>query len=435
LKRKIAILTLLAGVAAAVVAMSATSAPTSLGAPQTDPAGLIDLPAGYTYTDLYHSCEPGTQSTEDGTVWPMPDDPDANVVFPKPGGGYWLLSNHELTDPRDPFQGDAGKCHVTERTPGDDDSDGWGSVSRITLAQDGTTVLERELITTGLHDLCAGSETPWKTYLTNEEFPFVVDPQKRSGWVWEIDPATGKATRATGMGWFSHEQEARVGKAWVLTDDRGNNQYLYKFVPDRANDLTTGNLYGLVFNRATNTGHWVGPLDPLNPEADMITKAGPPSATNSFSKAEGMVTGPNGESVTFSESGAGADPGRIFVLTDVNQEEVHGYTLVQGNFARLGRPDNLRYTDAGDLFIMEDHSASDFGRGNTGNVNQIWVLPRGQQGAENLILFAQMSDEPTGPWFSNDNHLLYLSVQAEQPRVGHVIAIRAPQSFNQPYDR
>jgi secreted PhoX family phosphatase len=308
-------------------------------------------------------------------------------------------------------------------------------VSRITLAQDGTTVLKKELITTGLHDLCAGGQTPWKTYLTNEEFPFVVDPQKRSGWVWEIDPATGQATRATGMGWFSHEQEARVGNAWVLTNDRGNSQYLYKFVPDRANDLTTGSLYGLVFDRATNTGHWVGPLDPFNPEADMVTKAGPPNATNSFSKAEGMVPGPAGDSVTFSESGVGADPGRVFVLTDVNQNEVHGYTLVEGDFARLGRPDNLRYTDAGDLFIMEDHSASDFARGPTGNVNQVWVLPRGQQGAANLILFAQMKDEPTGPWFSNDNHLLYLSVQAESPRLSHVIAIRAPQTFNQPYDR
>jgi uncharacterized protein len=430
-RKRLAVLSLVSlGLVAASLAAFAQPA----GALVSDPAGLIDLPAGYTYEDLYVACEPGTQSTEDGTVWPMPDDPDANVVFSKPGGGYWLLSNHELTDPRDPFQGDAGKCAVTERTPGDDDSDGWGSISRITLAQDGTTVLKKELITTGLHDLCAGAQTPWKTYLTNEEFPFVVDPDKRSGWVWEVDPATGKATRATGMGWFSHEQEARVGKAWVLTDDRGNNQYMYKFVPDRANDLTSGKLYGLNFNRVTNSGQWIGPLNPLAPEADMAARVGPPNSTNSFSKAEGIVPGPTGDSVTFSESGAGSDPGRIFVLTDINQDVVHGYTLVEGDWARLGRPDNLRYTDAGDLFIMEDHSASDFGRGATGNVNQVWVLPRDEEGSANLVLFAQTVDEPTGPWFSNDNHLLYLSVQAERPRVSHVIAIRAPQTFNHPYD-
>jgi hypothetical protein len=85
---------------------------------------------------------------------------------------------------------------------------------------------------------------------------------------------------------------------------------------------------------------------------------------------------------------------------------------------------------------MEDHSASDFGRGPTGNVNQVWILPRKQQGAANLRLFAQTTDEPTGPWFSFDNYILYLSVQAEQPRRSHIIAIeRDSGSFNQPYDR
>jgi secreted PhoX family phosphatase len=83
---------------------------------------------------------------------------------------------------------------------------------------------------------------------------------------------------------------------------------------------------------------------------------------------------------------------------------------------------------------MEDHSASDFNRGATGNVNQVWVLPRKEEGAANLILFASTPDEPTGPWFSFDNQLMYLSVQADLPRVGHVIAIRHPQNFNQPYD-
>jgi hypothetical protein len=42
--------------------------------------------------------------------------------------------------------------------------------------------------------------------------------------------------------------------------------------------------------------------------------------------------------------------------------------------------------------------------------------------------------EPTGPWFSNDNKLLYLSVQREG-LPSHVIAIRHPGNFNQPYDR
>ena len=224
---------------------------------------VINLAGGFTYTIISTGCTDSVTSTESGGTFPMPEDFDANVVF-SAGDETWLISNHELTQPRPgDFQGDVGKCAVPEQTAGDGDSDGSGSVSRIVLAKDGLTVLRRELITTGLHDNCAGAKTPWNTYLTNEEFPFLNDPDKLSGWVWEIDPATGAETRLTGMGRFSHEQEARVGKNWYLTNDRGNYQYLFKFVPDRANDLTTGSLYGLVFDRATSSGHWGRPARPV----------------------------------------------------------------------------------------------------------------------------------------------------------------------------
>ena len=170
----------------------------------------------------------------------------------------WLLNNHELTQPR---PGDFG----------DDDSDGWGSVSRLTLDKDGTTVKLVEVITTGLHNLCAAAITPWKTYLTNEEFPFINDPELRSGWVWEIDPETGASKWLTGMGRFSHEQEAYASDGnWYMTDDRGDARFIYKFEPTPdARDLTTGELYGLAFNKATMTGTWIGPLNPLDPDSDM----------------------------------------------------------------------------------------------------------------------------------------------------------------------
>jgi secreted PhoX family phosphatase len=240
------------------------------------------------------------------------------------------------------------------------------------------------------------------------------------------------------MGRFSHEQEARVGKNWYLTNDRGNYQYLFKFVPDRANDLTTGNLYGLVFDRATNSGHWVGPLDPFNAEADMVARAGPATAANSFEKAEGMLTAPTGDAVVFTESGALPNPGNVWKLTDLDKETVHGEIIVAGSFAQMARPDNIRYTDAGDLFIMEDHGSADFAQPGTGGANQIWVLPRGETGAEDLVHFATLPNrfEPTGMWFSSDNRIMYLSVQADPPFQSRVIAIqRTDGNFNQLYDR
>ena len=430
--------TAVAALACAAPAVAAT------GTPQPDPNGLINLPAGYSYTTLATGCVTPEQSTESGITYPMPEDPDGKVLFQAPDGVMWLLINQELTQPRQgDFQGDAGKCHVDEQRPGDDDSDGWGSISRLTLAKDGTTVLKRELITTGLHDLCAAAITPWKTYLTNEEFPFINDPDLRSGWVWEIDPATGAQKRLTGMGHFSHEQEAYASDgSWYETDDRGDARFIYKFEPTpNERDLTTGSLYGLAFNKATGIGFWVGPLNPGDPDSDMRARGFQPAVWG-FVKAEGMVATASsntmgGHAIYFSESSAGSDPGRVWRIDHLgNDPFVTGHVVVEGDWARLNRPDNLRFNDAGDLFIMEDSSAGDFSRNpSTGGVNQVWVLPRNTEGSEALIHFASTPDEPTGPWFSFDNQLLYLSLQADPPRVSHVIAIRHPTNYNRPYDR
>jgi secreted PhoX family phosphatase len=426
-----------------VLVLALAAAASAQAAPVPDPAGVLDLPAGFSYTTIMRSCTDLEQSTESGATVPTPDDPDGKALFQAPGGKMWLLVQHELTQPRPgDFQGDVGKCAVPEQSAVDDgDSDGSGSISRLTLAKDGTTVLKRELITTGLHDLCAATVTPWNTYLTNEEFPFIVDPQQRSGWVWEIDPATGAEKRLTGMGRFSHEQEAYASNgSWYMTDDRGDARFIYKFTPASHKDLTDGSLYGLAFNKLTGTGFWVGPLNPADPDSDMRARGYLPSVWG-FTKAEGMVgtassDGVGGNAVYFTESGAGADPGRVWTLDSLgNDGFVTGHVVIEGDWARVGRPDNLRFNDAGDLYVMEDHSSSDFGRGATGGVNQIWLLPRGEEGAANLILFGQTADEPTGPWFSFDNQLLYLSIQSDVPGRSRVIAIRAPHSFNQPFWR
>jgi secreted PhoX family phosphatase len=403
-------------------------------APVADPNGVIDLPPGYSYSVIARDCVDQVTSTESGATFAMPADFDANVTVPGPKGKLWLLSAHELTQPRaGDFQGDAGKCATPEQATSDDgDSDGNGSVSRLTLARDGTTVEKRELITTGLHDLCAGARTKWGTFLVNEEFPFLVDPEKRSGWVWEIDPKTGEQTRATGMGRMSHEQEALSRGAWYITDDRGNYQYLYKFVPDKRRDLSKGKLYGLKFDRSTKTGEWIGPLDPMRPEEDMVERVGLPTAGNSFSKHEGIVKAKRGNGVVFSESGFGADPGRVWHLTD-RKHGVRGEVLAEGSFAQLSRPDNLRFDREGNLYLFEDHSGGDItAHPEIGPNNEVYVLPKGQKGAAHLRKFAEIEGggEGTGPWFSRHGKLLYLSIQ-DQPKPdgsqSRLLAIRIPK--------
>jgi hypothetical protein len=71
-----------------------------------------------------------------------------------------------------------------------------------------------------------------------------------------------------------------------------------------------------------------------------------------------MLKAPRGHAVVFSESGALPNPGNVWKLTNLSQDTVHGRILVAGDFAWMARPDNIRFTDAGDLFIMEDHGSA-----------------------------------------------------------------------------
>lgn len=427
-RRRLALVTA-AATAAALSFGTASAGPASAAAPVADPAGILNLPAGFSYSVLATGGETQVSSTESGATFAMPEDFDANVVVPaKRGGGTFLVTAHELTKPvAGDYQGDLGKPAVEEQATTDDgDSNGWGSVTRLRLAKDGKTVTKAEVITTGLHNLCAGQKTPWNTFLVNEEFPFVSDPEKRSGWVWEVNPYTGKATKLTGMGRFSHEQEVRVGKSWYLTDDIGGPSFLYKFVPKKAKDLTAGKLYGLKYDRATNKGTWVGPLDATDPRGDMAAH-GIDAKVYGFDKAEGLTK--RASRFVMSESGSRASdpanvdsPGRVWMF-DPTKSGVRGRVLVEGDFTKLSHPDNIRFTPAGDLLIIEDNGSAltrdpATGKAANGGMNEIYVLPKRASGADKLSLFASVPNggEPTGPAFSRNGKLLYLSVQGDPSR-------------------
>lgn len=438
--------TLLAAAAAATVAVSLAVPGTGLAAssvpstPQADAAGIINLPPGYQYDVLATAGETPVTSTESGQTFAMPEDFDANVVVTDSGGQQWLVTAHELTRIREgeTFFGDAGKAYVPEQATTDDgDVDGWGSVTRIPLSSNGRKAGPAQVITTGLHDLCAGALTPWGTFLVNEEFPFPGDTTKpyRSGWVWEVDPVTGAQTKLTGMGRFSHEQEALAADgAWYLTNDFGNDQFVFRFVPDSAQDLVHGDLFGLAFDKATGTGTWVGPLNTDDPTADMVSRGYSRSAYG-FSKGEGIVASPDGQSLIFTESGAptSTNPGRVWKFTDLTDEGLKGTVIAEGDFATLSHPDNIRFSPAGDLFIMEDNGSATATKAN-GGMNEIRVLPAGMTGTENTKVFATLPNggEPTGPWFSDDGKLLYLSIQGDPSRS---IVIRGPESFGNAYPR
>jgi hypothetical protein len=418
-------LLLSAAVLVLVLAVPGTGVAGAPAAPRPDPAGILDLPRGFSYNVLATGGQTPVVSTESGQSFPMPEDPDANVLTPAIGGGWWLTTAHELTEPRPgDFQGDAGKAAVDEQAIADDgDSDGWGSVTRLRLSPGGRRVLESEVITTGLHNLCAGDLTPWGTMLVNEEFPFRADPELRSGWAWEVDPVTGHATRLTGMGRFSHEQQALgADGAWYLTDDRGDFRFLYRFVPNSRFNLVNGRLYGLAFDRASGHGNWVGPLDYRDPHADMVARGHDPAVAG-FDKIEGIIAGPQRRSLYMSESGATGKPGAVWRFTQLSDQGLDGRVILEGDFAELSHPDNLRFTPGGDLLVLEDNG-SDLGRqAATGGVNELYLLGRGRGQPRLFGVVRQDGGEPTGPWFHPNGRVMYLSIQADP---SYILAVRGP---------
>ena len=427
----------LAVAALGIVAAAGAKAP-HVPAPKADPAGIIDLPPGFQYRVLARGGQGQVVSTESGKTFPMPDDFDANAAFAAPRGGTWLLSSHELTQPRPgDFRGDAGKSAVPEQATSEDgDSEGWGSVSRLRLNAAGE-VTKAELITTGLHNLCAGAKTPRNTFLVNEEFPFRTDPERRSGWIWEIDPATGKATKLAAMGRLSHEQEVPVGNAWYETEDLGGWRFLYRFVPDSPSDLTKGTLFGLKFDRASGTGTWIGPLDPTNAHDDMVSRGLDPTVSG-FDKAEGMAVTPDRTSFVFSESGstskpnAADNPGNVWLLTPQPDGSIKGRVLLAGTFDALSHPDNLRYTPAGDLVVAEDNGSHI--KDANGGYNELRLLPKGMTGTANTVVLARIrgEGEPTGPWFYRDGKTMYLSLQDVNDK-SYLLAVKWSRPFSKAY--
>ena len=130
--------------AVATVLMASATAVADPPGPVGTGDPVINLAGGFTYSIISTACTDSVTSTESGARFNMPEDFDANITVRGKGGTVQLLSAHELTKPvAGDFQGDAGKCHVDEQATSDDgDSDGWASVSRLTLGKDGTTVTE-----------------------------------------------------------------------------------------------------------------------------------------------------------------------------------------------------------------------------------------------------------------------------------------------------
>lgn len=261
--------------------------------------------------------------------------------------------------------------------------------------------------------------TPWHTLLFAEErivasFRDPRVPNAVGGLVYEYDPRTGTITPLPAVGARSHEGlrfDAQGNLYGISESTPGANGSgaIYKFVPDRRGDLSSGQLYALKVLDASRTGEavWV----PLDRDAVQVN-----------SDAAAIAVGATGwgrpEDVEISTSGGGTKGGNIMYVSstsedlvlriELNGDEAYVSNFVKGgvNVSGLNNPDNLAIDNQGNVYIVEDDGPGEIfvARVRTGN----------ERVAEEVVLFASLSDctgEPTGLYFDRNGKTAWVHVQ------------------------
>jgi hypothetical protein len=371
-----------------------TSAPCTPGG---DPAQPLLLPAGYTQSVV--ASEPQ-----------FPDLPDMNTQNETgKDAGRYLYRTHEV--------GGNAAVTVTDLETG----------QTSTLAQRADWERFDGIVW-----------TPWGTILAAEETnaaalkdPEV--PQAEAGLVYELfpdpnDPTKLDTTKGGGdgiaprpaLGSKSHEGMRFDSQGNLYSISESNPGYIFRFVPDRRGDLSSGQLYALkvVAPTGDRTGEaiWV-PLDRAAVQVNATAAATAAGAT-SYNRPEdveiatstGNSHGGAAETLYVSVTDPSTDSRVLAVdLREPAGGKTHDTAYVY-DYVRAGLnapadfswPDNLALDRAGNLYIAEDPPTNPVGQG-----ADIWMAEPPRAGdqhlpAENVVRFASLTDcnaEPTGIYF------------------------------------
>ncbi len=272
--------------------------------------------------------------------------------------------------------------------------------------------------------------TPWNTILVAEEvnvaaFPDPDFPQATAGLIYEIDPRTGAVVARPALGSRSHEGmrfDKRGNLYGIAESSPPNGGYIYKFVPDRAGDLSSGQLYALKITKPTGdrTGGalWI-PLDRTAVQVNSDVEATRVGATG-YARPEDI------ENET---STGNAPPGfaDVLFIAITGEHRIIGVELDSRDvtfvfdYVKAGvnapsdfeAPDNLALDRAGNLFIAEDPGGSSPAKVKG---DDIWVAKPGaspRQLAPSVDRFATLTDcdaEPSGVYLNLRNGRLFVHV-------------------------
>jgi secreted PhoX family phosphatase len=349
-----------------------------------DPAGLLDLPRGFSYRMLSRSGE----TFADGTR--VPAGHDGMAAFPGRDGETVLVRNHELSpDSATALRTDGGVVPFDARCK--------GGTSTVVVDDDGALVTHYVSLA-GTFRNCAGGPTPWNTWLTceeNDSHPMTSTAVSRPhGYVFEVDPFApplGAPVPLTAMGRFAHEAVAvdpGSGTVYETEDAAAPHGCFYRFRPWQPlggpGSLAAGGVLEVMrvadgpadLSAVTALGtrfadiHWdaipVPDFDPTSPDATTRTKVRQQTANPTrIPKCEGAYWGDGAVYFVSSFAKASMNP----VPLGRHEGQVWRYdpgantlTLVVwiapgGTF---DGPDNAAASPYGGMFLCEDGDGTNY---------------------------------------------------------------------------
>lgn len=407
-----------------------------------DPAGLFDLPEGFTYKVISRAGE----VMSDGLL--VPDKPDGMAAFPGSRGRVILIRNHELMPTHaGPFgPGGALADNVPENKIYDKGSGTLicpGGTTTLVINEETLEVELSFLSLAGTLNNCSGGPTPWGSWVSSEEM--VVDAgnsiyRKDHGYNFEVpaseeiglaDPVPLKA-----MGRFRHEAVGVDPRTSIVyqTEDLEDG-LIYRFIPDEPGQLHRGGrLQALAIKsrKSLDTRNWdmnhfpvQKPLEVEWVELDQVEAPGDDLRARGFQKGAAVFA--RGEGMWFQNnecyfactSGGSKHLGQIFryipsPYEGTPQEESQPGTLelfLEPNDSELVQwGDNLTVAPWGDLVVCEDNPRPYlFGVTPEGNVYKL---------GRNV----GFKSELTGCVFSPSGRTLFVNIQ----QAGLTLAIQGP---------